>query len=291
MKLYRFLKATKRLVMPKKADSRRITCVDTGGERIAAMTYDDGPCGLVCSDGRTLTDFICDTLAEFGFTATFNIIGTTAENYPDSLGKGFEWSGKRYDHYPRFGEDNLGGAVNNTETIKRLLNGDNELANHGYRHIISGKMGYPYHNRFYFKTADEVIADYRRLHNFIYKNFGYKMTGARPPHYVDNLPSGADIFDIYSQLNYNYYAASFDAGGWSSDDTAEAMIDRLERLLKKDPNALCGAIIYQKDGLSMSKTMPVVDALPQQLAILAAYGYKIVSVKELLNAKKYKNID
>ena len=288
MRLYRFLKTVKGIVKKNTVSNRKITSIDAKGERIAAMTFDDGPCGLICPDGRTLTEYICDTLVEFGFTATFNIIGSTEENYPDKPGKlgSFAWSGKKFDHYPRFGEDAFGGAKNNPNIIKKLLENGNELANHGYRHIVSGKMSYPYHKRSYFQTADEVIEDYKRLHEFIQNSFGYTMTGARPPHYVDKLCGNGDIYNIYKQLNYNYYAASFDAGGWGSDDTPRAMVNRLERLLQKDANALCGSILFQKDGLSMSGEMLIYEALPQQLALLSEYGYRIVSVRELLNIKK-----
>ena len=289
MRLYRVLKKVKSLFI--QSDSRKIKSVDIGTRRIAAMTFDDGPCGLACPDGRALTDFICDTLAKYGFTATFNIIGTTAENYPDHPGKGFLWSGTRFDHYPRFDDDTFGGAVNNPDIIKRLIACGNELANHGYRHVVCGKVHYPYHQRSYFKTTDEVIADYKRLHSFIYNSFGYTMTGARPPHYCDKINDGGNIFDIYLQLNYNYYAASFDAGGWSNDDTSEAMVNNFKQLLKRDPDALCGAIIYQKDGLSMNGEMLIYEALPKQLKLLLEYGYKIISVKELLDIKNNKNID
>lgn len=286
MRLYRLLRAVKGLVKPNTADSNKITSTTTDGERVAAMTFDDGPCGLNCPNGRSLTSFICGTLAAYGFTATFNIIGTTAENYPDTPGKGFAWSGKKFDHYPRFGDDVFGGAVNNPSIIRQLLDNGNELANHGYRHIVSSKMSYPYHQRRYFKTTDEVIADYKRLHNYIEDNFGYTMIGARPPHYVDKLFSGGNVLGVYEQLDYNYYAASFDAGGWGSDDTPDNMIKRLEKLLQKDPNALCGGVIFQKDGLSMSGEMLIFEALPRQLRLLSDYGYSIVSVKKLLNTKK-----
>ena len=66
--------------------TRRIERVKTG-ERICAMTFDDGPMGLPASpdrfEGKTLTDVLLDTLAQYGAKGSFDVIGDTSENYPD----------------------------------------------------------------------------------------------------------------------------------------------------------------------------------------------------------------
>ena len=83
--------------------ARRIERVKTG-KRLCAMTFDDGPMDLPAApdrfEGRSLTDVLLDTLAEFGAHGTFDVIGDTSENYPDQAGKvgGAAWGGIRFDH-------------------------------------------------------------------------------------------------------------------------------------------------------------------------------------------------
>lgn len=50
----------------------------------------------------------------------------------------------------------------------------------------------------------------------------------------------------------------------------------------ENPDCLCGQIIFQKDGYNMARRSPVADALPKQLALLKEYGYRVVTVSELL---------
>ena len=70
--------------------TRRIERVKTG-ERICAMTFDDGPMGLPASpdrfEGKTLTDVLLDTLAQYGAKGIFDVLGDTTENYPHYAGK------------------------------------------------------------------------------------------------------------------------------------------------------------------------------------------------------------
>ena len=51
------------------------------GERVVAMTFDDGPMDLPSSpdkfDGRSLTDILLDTLAEYDAKGTFDVVGDT----------------------------------------------------------------------------------------------------------------------------------------------------------------------------------------------------------------------
>lgn len=288
MKIYKTLKSIKKIFAGDKSNDRysslRFSHVDTKGERIAAMTFDDGPCGIICTEGMKLTDFIRETLESYNFKATFDIIGSTEENYPDKPGKlgSFRWSGVCYDHYPRFEEDKIGGAVNNPDIIRRLIDGGFELANHGYRHIACGKQGFPYYGRAFFSQYNDVITDYKRLHDYIYKNFDYNMVGARPPHYAETIGGDKTVFDVYRELGYNYYFASFDLGGWEKNETSGNMVKKLKKALEENPDSLCGKVIYQKDGLSMSCDMPIYEALPLQLDLLFSHGYEIITVSELL---------
>lgn len=95
--------------------TRRIERVQTG-ERVVAMTFDDGPMDLPSSpdkfDGRSLTNILLDTLAEYDAKGTFDVVGDTSENYPDVAGKTgqADWGGVKYDHYPDINQDDRGGV-------------------------------------------------------------------------------------------------------------------------------------------------------------------------------------
>ena len=74
-------KALKEVAKPKKSYvsySRRIEKIKTG-KRICAMTFDDGP-----TKAEGLTESLVDILNQFGAKGTFDVIGTTENNYPDA---------------------------------------------------------------------------------------------------------------------------------------------------------------------------------------------------------------
>ena len=246
--------------------TRRIERVQTG-ERVVAMTFDDGPMDLPSSpdkfDGRSLTDILLDTLAEYDAKGTFDVVGDTSENYPDVAGKTgqADWGGVKYDHYPDINQDDRGGVVHNPRLVRRIL--------------------------------DEVVADQSRLHSLMQKTYGYTMTMSRPPHYVDRIEGGFSSYDAYDQMGYLYMAASFDGAGWlplhhgsaqeSLQAEAEAMVAPMRHLLAQDPDALAGQIIFQKDGYNMARRTPVAFGLARQLKLLKDYGYRVVTVQQLLD--------
>lgn len=258
-------KIVKKLIMPAEKHyvgyTRRIERVQTT-RRICAMTFDDGPMGLPASpdrfDGRTLTDVLLDTLAQYGARGSFDVIGDTSANYPDEAGKlgSAAWGGVRFDHYPDIHCDEQGGAEHND----RLT----------------------------------------RLHALMQTRYGYTMTLARPPHYVDKMTGGFTSYDVYDRMGYQYMAASFDGAGWlpSADPDPEAalqaeiraMVEPMRKALEKDPDFFCGQIIFQKDGYNMAKRTPVAFALGQQLALLQEYGYQVVPVGELLAESPFADV-
>ena len=261
------------------------------GRRVCAMTFDDGPTDIetnpkVSEDGLTL--HLLKTLESFGARGTFDVIGTTAHNYPDEAGQhgSFTWGGVKFDHYPDINEDARAGAVNRPELIRRILEGGHEITNHGYRHVLFGRMKLVYGDRESFSTLREVVDDIMELDKLLLSEYGYKMKLARPPHYVDKIPDGKNSYDAYRYAGYNYMAASFDGGGWlptrSYESDVEAMVEPLRRALEENPDALNGQIIFQKDGFSMARLSPVASALPRQLELLKKYGYEVVTVSELL---------
>jgi len=271
------------------------------GLRVCAMTFDDGPFNLPPSPdaagGRALTEFLCGTLGEYGACATFDIVGDTSENYPDACGQegAFSWGGKRFDHYPDFGRDAQGGAVNCPDLVDMLVRSGMELSNHGYRHLLFGPKRAVYGARACFKSIDEVLADLNRLHEHVAKKHFVRMALARPPHYVDNIPGGFSAYDAYELMGYNYMAASFDAGGWLPDKAGyesevRGMTQALARALDADPDCLNGQIIFQKDGCNMARRTPVAGALAAQLKLLRDHGYAVVPVSRLLEISPFEDL-
>ena len=226
-------KIVKKLITPAEKHyvgyTRRIERVHTT-RRICAMTFDDGPMGLPASpdrfDGRTLTDVLLDTLAQYGARGSFDVIGDTSANYPDEAGKlgSAAWGGVRFDHYPDIHCDEQGGAEHNDRLIRRMLAEGHQITNHGYRHIIFGKKPFVYGAREYLPGFDAAVEDLTRLHTLMQTRYGYTMTLARPPHYVDKMTGGFTSYDVYDHMGYQYMAASFDGAGWlpSTESDPEA---------------------------------------------------------------------
>ena len=285
--------------------TRRIERIKTD-KRILAMTFDDGPMDMPCApdlfEGRSLTDVILDTLEEFGARGTFDVIGDTSDNYPDEAGAlgSAAWGGIQSDHYPDLGCDGKGGAVHNDRLIRRILDGGHQITNHGYRHIIFGKKPFVYGKRVFLGSFDRAVEDLSRLHDIIKTNYGYEITMSRPPHYVDRVEGGLTSYDVYDALGYQYMAASFDGAGWlpmaGSDEKAafqaeiRAMVEPVKTALEKDPDCFCGQIIFQKDGYNMAKRTPVAVGLRLQLELLKQYGYRVVTVQELMEESPFADV-
>ena len=252
-------KIVKKLITPAEKHyvgyTRRIERVQTT-RRICAMTFDDGPMGLPASpdrfDGRALTDVLLDTLAQYGARGSFDVIGDTSANYPDEAGKlgSAAWGGVRFDHYPDIHCDEQGGAEHNDRLIRRMLAEGHQITNHGYRHILFGKKPFVYGAREYLPGFDAAVEDLGRLHALMQTRYGYTMTLARPPHYVDKMTGGFTSYDVYDRMGYQYMAASFDGAGWlpSTDPDPEAalqaeiraMVEPMRKALEKDPDFFCG---------------------------------------------------
>ncbi len=268
------------------------------GRRLVAMTFDDGPDALgVEGRGKGLTEVLLDSLSEYGARVTFDVIGDTSPNYPDEKGDDgtFLWSGRAFDHYPEFGCDELAGAKNQPELTARILREGHELANHGSTHRLFGPMRAVYGERRHFDTLQEVVADLQDLHSFLQDRLGYNMRLGRPAHYIDRIPDGSTAYDAYRIMGYNYVAASFDGAGWqplsSYEKEVEAMVKPLQLALEQNPEALNGSVIFQKDGCNMARRTPIIDALPQQLALLREYGYEVVPVSELLEMSPFEDLE
>ena len=314
MTLYEYARKLSKVVKEKKKEEagrflspvRRLErFAPVPGERVVAMTFDDGPMNLPpepvnekYAARSSLTELLIEIMKAYGATGTFDVIGSTRENYPDRLGPvhSSKWGGIRYDHYPRFGEDGNAGAENQPALIGRLLENGHGLANHGYRHVLFGPNRMVYGSRSHFKTLGEVTGDLTRLHELVESRYGLVITLSRPPHYIDRIPDGYTAYDAYAALGYDYLAASFDGGGWLAtagdykNDVAK-MVAPLEKALKENPDALNGQIIFQKDGYNMSLMTPVAHALEEQLRLLRDVGYRVVPVDGLKRLVPFEDID
>ena len=281
----------KRVLLPEPA-----CCIERvkTDERVCAMTFDDGPMALPASPdvfgGRALTDVLLDTLDEFGAKGTFDVVGDTSGNYPDVCGAlgSPTWGGTAYDHYPCFGQDAHGGALNCPELLERIIREGHQITNHGYRHALFGKKPYVYGKRHVLGTLDAVVDDLAKLDRLL-QSHGYRMTMSRPPHYVDRIDKRFTSYDAYDRMGYLYLAASFDGAGWlpsHAEDPVAAELDEMvapvQKKLAEDPDFFCGQIIFQKDGYNMAKRTPVAAGLRRQLELLTDAGYRIVTVQELL---------
>ncbi len=277
---------------------RRIERVALGA-RVCAMTFDDGPCRLPpnpATNDRPLTLHLLETLEAYGARGTFDIVGDTSENYPDKTGKegSASWGGVKFDHYPDFGKDADGGAVNCPALVRRILEGGHEITSHTYRHVLFGPKPLVYAGRQPYASLDEVTEDLKRLHTLLREEYGYEIRLSRPPHYVDRTKDGFTSYDAYARMGYQYLAASFDGAGWlplaSYEAEVAAMLSPMEKALAEDPDCLCGQIIFQKDGYNMARRSPVADALGKQLALLKKYGYRVITVSELLSLCPFQDV-
>jgi len=264
------------------------------GGRCVALTFEDGPTaapprpdvrkarwpgnshGLVSGGGSTgITDILLDVLRTYGAVATFLVIGSPAENYPD--------------------EDTLAGVENQPALVRRMLNEGHELANHSSRHLPLGPghglLPSPGVGRKGVAPADAAAeADVLRLHELVRRNYGYTMRLARPPHLVDSF-----AFEVYAGLGYQYLGTGLDGGGWratsgSYDNDVERMVLGLQRSLEKDGSSLCGQFVSFHDTHNQSGESPVVSALPRLMQLFRNYGYRAVTASQLLEMSPFGDL-
>lgn len=314
MKLYEYARKVNKIIKEKKKEQagrylspvrRMERFAPIHDERYVAMTFDDGPMNLppnptnnLFSNNDSLTKLLIEILSAYHATGTFNIIGTTKDNYPDKIGKihSPSWGGVQYDHYPEFEKDDFAGAVNQPELVRMLIDNGNELSNHGYQHILFGPNKMVYGSRFHFKNIVEVVDDITKLHELVQQKYQYTINMSRPPHYIDKFCDGYNSFDAYALLGYDYLAASFDGGGWlptTGDYQADIqkMVNPLEAALKQNANSLNGQLIFQKDGYNMSLMTPVAHALEKHLQLLKDHEYRVITVSELKAMSPFEDID
>ncbi len=177
-------------------------------ERVVAMTFDDGPCALPANpprDGdKPLTLCILETLEKYGARGTFDVVGDTSKNYPDTVGREgtAAWGGVKFDHYPDFEKDAFGGVKACPQLTAKILEGGHEITSHTWAHVLFGPKPLIYGNRDPLKNIDEVIADLKKMDDHMRENYGYNIRLSRPPHYVDKTYDGLSSYDAYAVMGY-----------------------------------------------------------------------------------------
>lgn len=288
--------------------------------RVVAVTFEDGPTASAPSPeprrGRWrgngspwgaemagsaagITATILDILDSYHALGTFVVIGSTADNYPDSPGPSQTpyWNGTAFDHFPEYGQDALAGVANQPELTKRIIAAGHELANHGYRHRPSSRPQGSRARRAFLGGVAETLAEVKDLHDFVLERYGLAMRLGRPADSAEAVRAGdqAEIYEAYARLGYNYLGWSVDGGGWrptagSYDNDVETMVLGLQRALEKDGQALSGHIVSERDGYNMSRESPVLSALPRIMQLFRNYGYKVVTVSALLRMSPFNDL-
>ncbi|WP_394238782.1 polysaccharide deacetylase family protein [Niallia oryzisoli] len=314
MKLYEYARKINKKIKQRRKDAagrylsavrriERVAPIKNG--RYVAMTFDDGPMNLPPNpineeyqSNHSLTALLIEILGKYHAKGTFNVIGTTENNYPDKIGKLHSptWGGQKHDHYPKFNEDKHAGAKNQRELIQSLIENGHELSNHGHNHVLFGPNKIVYGSRSHMKSISDVYNDLNNLHQYLQDEFNYQLKLSRPPHYIDTIPDGYNSYDAYAMMQYQYLAASFDGGGWlPTEGNYQADIDKmvkpLENALRESSDSLNGQIIFQKDGYNMSIMTPVGHALPKHLELLTNEGYQVITVSDLLKLSPFEDID
>lgn len=272
----------------------------TARGKYCAFVFTNGPTSTMQNpkiDDRGITEAILDTLKIYEAKATFNIIGSTANNYPDTIGElgKFTWNGNHYEHFPAFNEDEKAGAIHQNSLIKRIINEKHEIANHSYSSKLFGKLQAPYNTRFYHKTLDEVVEDLSKLDQYIENDFNYKIKLATPPSDITKIPDGQNIYDAYHQLDYNYLKPTLDLTklplAENYEKEVEKLVDAIKNPLAEDEKSLSGQIIVLNDGYNQNQQSPVVEALKTQLELLTNAGYKLVTVSELIHLAPFEDVN
>ncbi len=292
---------------------RRIERVAAPPEgRFVALVFEDGPTAAPPRPrpsrgrwtGNGITELILDVLEAYGGAATFAVVGSTAGNYADQKGPpgSPQWNGVAYDHFPEYGQDVLAGVAAQPDLVRRMIEARHELANHSWRHIVFGPHGPAHHKRGHHAGYAAALGDLSELQDYMHEQFGYQVRLARPPHLVDEAAptpagtaGGRDAYDALASLGCDYLGLGVDGGGWAAssgsyDNDVDRMVLGLQRPLEKDGAVLSGALLSQKDGFNHTGQSPVVTALPRLMQLFRNYGYKTVTVSDLLEMSPFADI-
>ncbi len=215
-----------------------------------ALTFDDGPDPMY-------TPFILDILKKYNVKATFFVVGSSAEKYPELLSRiyneGHEIGNHTYNH--------IDTAMESTEKITREINMTNRIIENATGHSTT-LFRPPY-------DSGVDLADEKSLNTFININtLGYKMVG----NYIDSLDweereVDAIVENIESRLYEGNVVLMHDGGG-DRNATVNALPQIIDTI--RD-NGLDFVTVGQMIGLDYKQVMPPADAFKLSLGKISAF--------------------
>ena len=123
------------------------------------------------------------------------------------------------------------------------------------------------------------------------ERFSYSMTLGRPA--LMWITARRPVaYDVYAMMGYQS-CRQLDGGGWQPARTNQRKSTRCgdrEKAAGKKIRFFCGQIIFQKDGYNMARRTPVAHGLNHQLELLSEYGYRVVTVPELLAYSPFRDL-
>ncbi|MFI3253441.1 MAG: polysaccharide deacetylase family protein [Eubacteriales bacterium] len=264
--------------------------------RRCALVFQGGPCALPSPKGGelSLTEEILAMLKKYEAKATFAVIGSTAENYPDTLGKvgSIHWNGVKYDHIPDMNRDDQGGAVACPDLVKEILERGNEIASQGYRAIPCGKNPA---RREFFGNYKEVLEDLERLHSHFKENHQYEIKLAMPLLGATEITKGMSILAPYGQMGYQMLApmvdGTFSCAGKNHGDACVGQWETIRQLLEEDGDCFCGQLFALPHGFNSMGRAPVLEGLEKLLQILDDFGYRVETVSQLLEDSPFADVE
>lgn len=152
----------------------------------AFLTFDDGP--------STVTPQILDTLKQEGVKATFFMLGTSIENFP--------------------------------ETTKRVYDEGHYIANHGYSHIYSSIYSSPEEVLNEFNMCNDAVK--KALGEPEYNSHLFRFPGGMPGGpYADIKKQAKEILEQHDILSVDWNALTGDAE--TSHPVAEKLMEELQQ--------------------------------------------------------------
>ena len=143
------------------------------------------------------------------------------------------------------------------------------------------------------------MEDLTRLHTLMQTRYGYTMTLARPPHYVDKMTGGFTSYDVYDHMGYQYMArrltrglapvhGSRPGGGAAGGDPRHGRADA--QGAGKRPGLFLRPDHFPEGRLQHGQAHAGGLRLGEQLALLQEYGYQVVPVGELLAESPFADV-
>ncbi len=269
----------------KLSPSRRISEVHPGKERVTAVCFDESPCAL-----GNVTESIIGVLKENNAGATFIAYGSTAAEH------GGEVSGRKRTALPAEGSEEMGGAENQPELIRKIAASGFEIAGSGYSNIPIGSHKKSLFSRpAAFRTAKDFYLDNKKLAELLEGLTGKAVPLMSPPCGALNSADDKSVCDVYNAMFCNHLSCACDYGrGFIRDGGEAEEADRLVRevslRLREAPDFYNGKTIGFCGGAGGFKGSPTAAALPRILKLLNEYGYRVCTVSDMLADSPFSDV-